>query len=784
MAKVVILAINSKYVHSSLAAWALAAGVLSYAKIPHDVTVVEANINQPADDIAALAAAHNPDVVGISTYIWNAAKVSEVLRCLCHLCWDNHPAPPAIVLGGPEASHNVQHWLERPWPEYVDFVIRGEGERSFPALLDALTECTNPSLIPGVCWTPRGKLHLSPEPPPLDDFPNPHTDDYFAALGSKIAYIETSRGCPFSCAFCLSGGSGVRFLPLDTAKERLYRLSQSSARTIKLVDRTFNCNPRRAYELFEYIIGLDTDRCFHFEVAADLFDEPTLKLLASAPPGRLQFEAGLQSFFEPALKASMRKTDLNTAQENIKRLVHCGNIHIHVDLIAGLPYETLPDFEESFNRAYALGAHNLQLGFLKMLHGSALRERERSIIYDENPPYEIISSPWMSADDLRILKDTENALRQTYNKGRFLSAIKYALEVSGNSAFSLYRGLGESVHNHGMPLESYAERVFTYLAKQPGVDSEALLEYMLCDWLAMVKGKNMPKFIKEALAGVSGKRRTETVKFAEKFLGRVIERVQAAVLPSGRDVFVDSESRDIVTGLYKLHFVDGLNIGATPALIPPAGSIEVIILKKSSALPDADFDRLIRHSQEEYRQRAEKMPRPAAENLLLGEALARRMICERIGETPENLEFGRSTHGKPFLRGRDDVHFNISHSGDFIACALSPAPIGIDVQTLVPANLKVAKRFFTEDEYNYIVEEDSSARFCRVWTMKESYVKYLGSGISAMPLRSFDVFNLPPGMFHEVELDGAALCQVCGVAEFDVRIEMMPAEDFLGSFDS
>ena len=552
MAKAVVLSINAKYVHSSLAVWILAASVLRYARISHDVKVVEANINQPADKIAAEVAAHNPDVVGISVYIWNAGKIPEILSLLRELL-----PGVVVVLGGPEASHNAQYWMEQRKPRHVDFVIRGEGERSFPALLDMLSERTDPGELPGVCRTLGDKMHICPEPMPHDDFIDPYTEEYFAALNGKIAYIETSRGCPFSCAFCLSGGSGVRFFPLDAVKARIYRLSKSDARTIKFVDRTFNCNPQRAYELFEYIISLDTDRCFHFEVAPDLFDGRTIKLLATAPPGRIQLEAGLQSFFEPALKASFRKSDLDAAQRNITALIRGGNIHIHVDLIAGLPYETLPDFENSFNLAYALGAHNLQLGFLKMLHGSALREREKSIIHGESPPYEIISSPWMSQDDLNLLRQTENALRQTYNKGRFLSSIRYVLSVSGMSALSLYRLLGMSAPNHGIPLERYAEQLYIILKSLPGISPDTLLEHMLCDWLAMVKGKNMPKFMKAVIEEADGRHRRKVAAIAQKTLGRATEKNQSAVLPSGRGVFVDSEQRDAVTGLYKLHFVEG-----------------------------------------------------------------------------------------------------------------------------------------------------------------------------------------------------------------------------------
>ena len=206
---------------------------------------------------------------------------------------------------------------------------------------------------------------------------------------------------------------------------------------------------------------------------------------------------------------------------------------------------------------------------------------------------------------------------------------------------------------------------------------------------------------------------------------------------------------------------------------------KVIILKKDPPLSDEAFGGLIRRASDEYRGRAVKMQRGAAENLLLGEALSRHMLCEYTGIAPQKLAFARGPHGKPFLRDYEHLHFNLSHSGIFVACALSPAPVGIDVQMLTPPRLNVAKRFFTDNEYNYILEENSAIRFCRVWTMKESYVKYLGSGISATPLHSFDALKLPAGMFHEIKLNRDALCQVCGAARYEVRVLKVYARDFL-----
>ena len=546
MSNVVLLAINAKYVHSSLAVWLLASGVSRYARLRHDVRVMESTINRPVGELAGQVVAAGPDVVGISAYIWNAGMLPELLRLL------RERLPKAVfVLGGPEASCNAAYWLAQG----ADFVLRGEGERGFPALLDALTEPAPPVSISGLCWLQDGEMRENPEAAPCDEFIDPYSDAYLAALNGRIAYIETARGCPFRCAFCLSGGSGVRFFPMDAAKERLYRLSRSGAKTVKLVDRTFNCNAGRAYELLSYVIGLDTDCCFHFEAAADLFDERTLSLLSTAPPGRIQIEAGLQSFFPPALEAVSRQSDLPMAERNIRRLLRGGNIHLHVDLIAGLPYETLSDFQDSFDRAYALGAHTLQLGFLKLLHGSALRRQARSwgIRYAEEPPYEITGSPWLSGEDIKVLRRTENALRHTYNKGRFLSALRYALAVSGLRPVALYHALGEAVPNHGTALGDYAGQIHDFCVRLPGVEPVQLREHMICDWLGMVKGKNMPAFLKSADV-----RRKLAVAAAEENLGHGIGRHEAAVLPSGRGAFADADARDPVSGLYPVRFVEPL----------------------------------------------------------------------------------------------------------------------------------------------------------------------------------------------------------------------------------
>jgi len=535
MSKVVLLAVNAKYVHSSLSVWVIAEGVVRYSLLPHDVNVVEATINQPVDEVAELVLVHNPDVIGISSYIWNAAVLPELLDLL------RQRMPDAVlVLGGPEASNNEDHWLKRG----ADYVLHGEGEYRFPQFLDALAEGGSGDRV---CDAEAAIAASYNEPV------DPYTKNYFSALGSRLSYIEASRGCPFQCSFCLSAGSEVRYFPLDTVKRQILTLSRSNTKTVKFVDRTFNCNADRAYEIFEYVIGLDTSCRFHFEAAADLFDEPVLLLLETAPPGRIQFEIGLQSFYAPALKASCRQIDITQAERVIRLLQRLQNIHIHIDLIAGLPHEALADFADGFDRAYSLDTHVLQLGFLKLLHGSVLREQADAlkIQYSPEPPYEILQSPWLSEKDIQLLKKAENALQHTRNKGRFLSVLYYVLTSTGKRPFSFFSELGAAVPNHGTQLEDYAVQIFDFCVKLPGVDKNALQDCLTYDWLGMVKGKNTPPFLKNESV-----HRKRVAEIAEKTLGHKVRREEFAVLQSGKGIFVDRSNQDPVTGLYRIYICE------------------------------------------------------------------------------------------------------------------------------------------------------------------------------------------------------------------------------------
>ena len=324
-----------------------------------------------------------------------------------------------IILGGPEVSYNPKEVLETSG--WCDFVISGEGEYPFALLCDALR--TGESFhIPGLCYR-SGEDIIVNEPYVSDsEPPSPYCEEFFASLKGRIAYLETSRGCPYSCAFCLSGRCGsVRFFDIERAKREMLLLAKSGTQTVKLVDRTFNANKARAKELWRFVIsehgrGIPENVCFHFEIAGDILDDESIEILNSAPKGSIQLEIGMQSFNEKTLAYINRKTNTAKLIENIKKLLAPQNHHIHIDLIAGLPFEDMESFKNSFNIGYELRSNMLQLGFLKMLKGSRIREEAQKWGYKfkSKSPYEIMENNFISFDELIKLKFIEELFEKYY----------------------------------------------------------------------------------------------------------------------------------------------------------------------------------------------------------------------------------------------------------------------------------------------------------------------------------------------------------------------------------
>lgn len=558
--KVLLCAIHSKYIHSALAPWCLAAGIRAYGKGGYAYEVMEGTINQSDETLLHALLDADADVFALSCYIWNISCIRRILPLL------KRKRPECtVIVGGPEASFRAEELLHG-CPE-MDFVLCGEGERTLPALLDGLAAGQVPAGLKGLAFREGEAVVVNPPPKVCEEPPSPYCEAYFSSLHGRIAYLETSRGCPFSCSFCLSGlHQGVRFYSLQRAKRELLLLANSGTRTVKLVDRTFNCNPKRAYALFSFLMeeagrSIPSGVCFHFEVAADLFDEPTIRLLQTAPPGLFQMEAGLQSFQADTLEAVRRKTDLARLCRNLKQLLAPGNIHIHIDLIAGLPLESLPRFAESFNQAFALGPHTLQLGFLKLLYGSAIRQAAQRWGYRcrLEPPYEITENRFLSKEDLRRLHRVEDALERLFNSGRFSFSLRYLFQATGLSPFALFDAFSSFVEEKGggagVSLNTYTEWVYAFFAGQPGVDPLRLRDLLVCDRLCGENTGRIPAGLRRKdprLKRIAGR-----LKSSGRYDGVKGVPFGMAILYAGteRVAVADYGCKRPVTGRYPIRFL-------------------------------------------------------------------------------------------------------------------------------------------------------------------------------------------------------------------------------------
>ncbi len=551
----VICALNSKYVHSSLAPWCLLAGVEAYCENDISAEVVEGTINESVVDIAERILAKSPRVVGFCCYIWNIAATKKLAR----LIKDRLP-DATIIFGGPEVSYNAEVILLEE--AAVEYVVSGEGEKPFALLLNAVYRGGEAGNIPGVCRRADGEIVVVPPNTPTGEPPSPYGKKYFDALNGRIAYLETSRGCAYSCAFCLSGRcGGVRFFDTERAKKELLLLSNSGARTIKLVDRTFNINRGRAAELFYFIIqnygnAIPNGVCFHFEIAGDLLDLETIRLLGAAPPGAIRLEIGLQSMNPKTLAAVNRKTDVKRLESNIRSIVSLGNLHVHIDLIAGLPFEDFKSFAQSFNIAYGLRPDMLQLGFLKLLHGAPMRENPRQYPcrYSEEPPYEVTETPWLSREELLHLSRTEDALERLFNSGRFKRTLRYLLKAGGASPFALFCRFGEYAAGKGtekIPLDGYTALVFEYFSRQSGIDRSVLRDAMVCDRLATNSSGRLPPVLRvmDPALKAAAKGLTESDETRPQ---KGVRRGYALLYSERCLVYVDYRDKNPLTGEYPL----------------------------------------------------------------------------------------------------------------------------------------------------------------------------------------------------------------------------------------
>ena len=495
--RLTLTGLASQYIHMPLAPFCLKKAV-DEACPDVTTTICDLNINDTQEDLLSRVMGTEPDVLGISMYIWNRECALRLIRRVKAL-----KPEVVVIVGGPEATFSVDDtFREAP----IDYLLRGAGEESLPALLRIIMHGGDPAEVPGACFRTADGLHTSlpaPAPAPRSDL---YDDAWHAALNGRMAYVETSRGCPFQCAFCLSGNKEapdarqVAFMPVDEALALLIRIGNSGCDTVKLIDRTFNCHKARTVALIRGLIdaraeGRIGEVCYHFEVAADLFGDEALALLATAPAGLFQMEAGLQSFHGATLDACDRHTDMAKLVDRIQRLIAPNNIHLHIDLIAGLPEEDFATFGHSFDQAFALKPHQLQLGFLKFIHGSKLRMEKWGARFAPDPPYEVLSTPWITYAELRRLHDAAEAVERIHNSGRFTLAEQLALNT-GIRPFELYLLLGErmAARQGRWSLDNLTRLVYDVFLSL-GAEESALRDAMILDRLATDNTGYLPPFL-------------------------------------------------------------------------------------------------------------------------------------------------------------------------------------------------------------------------------------------------------------------------------------------------
>lgn len=433
--QVVLSAINSKYIHTGLGL----RYVGEYAKVQgHEVTLIEETINTPILAVLEKIMAVPAQVYGFSVHIWNKSFVFKLIRMLRKL-----RPQAAIVIGGPEVAFDAEKiFAELP---QADYIVQGDGELVFSELLQYLA---GGGAVPKhIAYREGEQVNLNGGITVIDDMsllPFPYPDLEKMLAEHKIVYYECTRGCPFNCAYCLSGISrSVRKRPLELVLRDLDRFIAAGVPLVKFVDRTYNLDEKYFLPMMEHLAQADTNATFHFEIKADILSEQVMDFLATVPKGRFQLEIGIQSTHQPTLKAINRQDNWEKLSANVKRLLSFGNMHIHVDLIAGLPYEDLPTFAKSFDDVYGLGADMLQLGFLKVLPGTQMRREteKHDLRYMDEPPYEILATKYMPYEDMLYLKHLDNILDQTANSGGFKYTVRALLRASGMTAFAFYRKL-------------------------------------------------------------------------------------------------------------------------------------------------------------------------------------------------------------------------------------------------------------------------------------------------------------------------------------------------------
>ena len=495
--KILLAACNAKYIHSNLAVYDLQAYASDYAD---HIVLKEYTINQQKDDIMRDIYLEHPDVVCVSCYIWNLSFVKELMADLIKIL------PGAdFWAGGPEVSYDAEKFLT----ENSEFkgVMVGEGEETFKELAGYYVEKNPQNLkdMTGICYKDGDRIIHNGWRQIMDLSSIPFIYKDLSEFKNRIIYYESSRGCPFSCSYCLSSiDKKLRFRDTETVKKELQFFIDNKIPQVKFVDRTFNCKHDHAMAIWKYINEHDNGVTnFHFEISADLLREEELQEMSTMRPGLIQLEIGVQSTNPDTIKAIHRTMDFEKLKGIVDRIHSFGNIHQHLDLIAGLPYEDYDSFRHSFNDVYALKPQQLQLGFLKVLKGSNMMEmcREYDIVYKTQEPYEVLSTKWLDYDHVLKLKTVENMVEVYYNSGQFQNTLEY-LENFFPDAFSIYERLGSFYMEKGYGDVSHTrmrryEILLEFLEDVPEISMDQVKDQMIYDLYLRENLKSRPGFARD-----------------------------------------------------------------------------------------------------------------------------------------------------------------------------------------------------------------------------------------------------------------------------------------------
>ena len=537
--KILLAACNAKYIHSNPAVYDLKAYAAAYKD---SVQIKEFTINQPKDEIMKEIYRSGADVVCFSCYIWNISFVRELIRDLKKILPDT-----AFWAGGPEVSFHAKNFLE-DMPQ-VTGIMKGEGEETFLALAGYYLEGKGRlEEISGIVFRKEDVIvdNGFREPVDLDRIPfiyeNPENFE------NRIIYYESSRGCPFSCSYCLSSiDRKLRFRSLSLVKKELQFFLDHRVPQVKFVDRTFNCRHEHAMEIWKYILEHDNGVTnFHFEVSADLFREDELELIGRMRPGLIQLEIGVQSANPETLEAVHRKTDLEKLRRNVEKIRSFHSVHQHLDLIAGLPCEDYESFRRSFDFVYSMKPDQLQLGFLKVLKGSLMEEkaREYGITCKSMEPYEVLSTRWISYEEILKLKTVESMVEVYYNSGQFQYTLNW-LTGFWEDAFSFYEDLGRFYERKGYEELSHSrirryEILLEFLHEKPEISVAEAAGRMVYDLYLRENLKKRPSF-------AADQKPYEKAVWSYRKEHQVPKTAHIEVFSDGTSVLFDYDRRDLLS---------------------------------------------------------------------------------------------------------------------------------------------------------------------------------------------------------------------------------------------